>query len=770
MLSHATQHGVTSDSRPGRIWPLSTTLLMCLCRANALLLASLLTTSLRGQTPRTSSSVDTAAVRVRVESGERPVPGAQIILRPLARVPGVTDGMVTADQSGNARIVVGAGAYDIIAHKLGYVSASLRVVLLAGGDTTVELALARQSLQGVVVTATRGQRRIEDEPTRVEVLDREEVEEQTSMNPGNVSGFLSETGGVRVATTSPSLGGANVRVLGLRGRYTELLSDGLPLYGLSTEGLGLLQIPPVDLRQVELIKGAASALYGPTALAGVVNFVSRRPPAKQATSDLFINQTSRDATDAVLFTGAPLSNSWGYTLLANADRQRRQDVNGDGWADIAGYDRGLVRPRLFGTSESGSSFFLTSGFTAENRDGGTIAGAALPNGETFAEFRDTRRGDIGAVSHVVLSDGLALDVRASTTEEWHTQGFGLDIEHDRRTTLFGEAALNAIRGSHDLVVGVALEGDALSVQEAPLLQYRFLTPAVFLQDTWIPASWIGIAGGARVDQHSKYGTLVSPRLSVRFKLPSEWSARFSGGEGAYTATPFVEETEEIGLLRLRPLRGLASERGVGGSADVGGMLGAIEINVSVHGSSIDRAVGIRPAAGAPVASDSVELINASIPTRIEGGEFFARYRLGHYSVTGTYAYLHATEQDLESASSILDRRNVPLTPRHAAGAIASWEPKDDTGLALEAFYTGRQPLSDDPYRTESLPYVMVGALAQWRLGHAVAFVNGENLGNVQETRYEPLLRPSPGLGGRWTVDAWAPLDGAVVNAGIRLTF
>ena len=77
------------------------------------------------------------------------------------------------------------------------------------------------------------------------------------MTPGDVSMMLTETNGLRVQVTSPSLGAANVRVQGLRGRYTQILSDGLPLYG-QAGSIGILQIPPMDLAQVEVIKGVAS--------------------------------------------------------------------------------------------------------------------------------------------------------------------------------------------------------------------------------------------------------------------------------------------------------------------------------------------------------------------------------------------------------------------------------------------------------------------------------------------------------------------------------
>lgn len=89
--------------------------------------------------------------------------------------------------------------------------------------------------------------------------------------------MLAETGGVRVQTTSPALGSANMRLQGMDGRYTQLLADGLPLYGNQASSLGLLQIPPTDLGQVEVIKGSASSLYGGSALGGVINLVSRRP-------------------------------------------------------------------------------------------------------------------------------------------------------------------------------------------------------------------------------------------------------------------------------------------------------------------------------------------------------------------------------------------------------------------------------------------------------------------------------------------------------------
>ena len=81
------------------------------------------------------------------------------------------------------------------------------------------------------MSATRTDKRIEDQPMRVEVLDPRRSRKSMLMTPGDIVMMLNEMGGLRVQATSPSLGAASVRIQGMRGRYTRFLSDGLPLFG-----------------------------------------------------------------------------------------------------------------------------------------------------------------------------------------------------------------------------------------------------------------------------------------------------------------------------------------------------------------------------------------------------------------------------------------------------------------------------------------------------------------------------------------------------------
>ena len=151
----------------------------------------------------------------------------------------------------------------------------------------------------------------------------------------------------------------------------------------------------MDLGQVEVIKGVASALYGAGAMGGVVNLLTRRPGDERAV-DFLLNQSTLGATDGVAFLTTPLAPGWKLSLLGSGHRQGRNDRDNDGWADVAGYTRGVVRPRLFWDGGRGRSAFVTAGITIEDRKGGTVEDATLAaTGQLYLEALDTERYDLG---------------------------------------------------------------------------------------------------------------------------------------------------------------------------------------------------------------------------------------------------------------------------------------------------------------------------------------------------------------------------------------
>ncbi len=612
-------------------------------------------------------------------------------------------------------------------------------------------------IEEILVQATRSRRRVQDQPTRIEVLDQEEISEKVMMRPGNISMMLAETGGLRVQVTSPALGSSNIRIHGMRGRYTQLLADGLPLYGGQASGLGLLQVPPSDLGQVEVIKGSASALYGGQALGGVINLVSKRP-SELTEGEVILNATTRDGQDFSTYASTPFGNGWSGSLLVAANRHSAQDLDDDGWIDLPEYERWSVRPRLFWEGSEGTNLYLTVGAMGEERKGGTLSGSVVPDGNPFPQNQDTDRLDGGFVLQHPINDQLSAQVRASAVRQQHDHLFGDLLEEDRHQTILTEASLSGDLPSASWVGGVAFQSDEYDSDTFPVHDYTYESPAAFAHFDQDFGERVTGALSVRWDDHSEYGGELSPRMALLFR-EGKWTIRGSWGKGFFAPTPFLEETEAAGLSRLEPLANLKAETAETASIDVSYSTGNLETGLTFFGSNIDDAVRLET-----LAADRVQMVNVDGVTRTRGIEALMRWRRDDLVVTASYLYTDASEPD----EDVVGRRTVPLTPRHSAGLVAIWEAEEKGRIGFEVYYTGTQSLEDNPYRMESDPYFEVGLLGEIIRGRYSFFLNLENLLNVRQTRDDVLVRPNRTPDGRWTVDAWAPLEGFVANAGVRI--
>ncbi len=666
---------------------------------------------------------------------------------------------VRTDSLGKATLTLSVGQHVITAIGLGLRPDSIALNITAGLDTTITINLAAAEIASMVISATRSERRIEDDPLRVEVLEREEVEEKLLMTPGDITMMLNESSGLRVQTTSPSLGGASVRVQGLSGRYTQLLSDGLPLYGGQTGGLGLLQVPPMDLGGVEIIKGVASALYGGSALGGVINLISRRP-APEAQRDLLVNQTTLGGSDLVGFASSTLGSHWGYTALLGGHRQSPVDRDDDGWIDLPSYLRFVVRPRLFWNHPAGHTAMVTIGSTVEDREGGTEDGALTPDGTTYPEQLRTRRFDAGGVGRWLYGRSI-VSVRGSASSQNHRHSFGTVREADTHLTWFGEISNTYTRGSTVWVLGTALQQERYDNDDVSRFNFSFTTPSVFGQSTIDVGRTLSLTLSGRADHHSEYGAQFAPRVSGLIRLGSVWTVRASGGGGYFAPTPFTEVTEVTGLRPVQSLSGLRAEKATSGSLDLGGLIGSVEVNATAFRSTITHPVAVRTVG---MDESRIKLDNIDGPTRTAGGELLARWNPKPFHITATYTYVRSTEEDPETSV----RRQVPLTPGQQAGIVAAWEEEGRARVGVELYYTGEQSLDDNPYRARSKPYVHIGTMVERRFGRVRVFLNAENLLGFRQTKYDRLVLPARGIGGRWTTDVWGPLEGRVANLGFRI--
>nr|WP_238549497.1 TonB-dependent receptor [Congregibacter litoralis] len=395
----------------------------------------------------------------------------------------------------------------------------------------------------------------------------------------------------------------------------------------------------------------------------------------------------------------------------------------------------------------------------EARRGGTSSGNTLPTGEPYPLNQDTERFDLGATFEKPLGNWGLAQLRASGTNQQHDHQFGTLLESDAHSTTLIEGSVTGDSAMTTWVTGLAYQADRYDSDAFPSFDYSYESPAVFGQLDRDINDQLSIAASARWDNHSDFGDQFSPRLSLQYR-PGLWSIRASWGRGFYAPTPFIEETEATGLSRLEPLSELVAETAETVSLDVGYTSGEFETSLTLFGSAIEDAVRLEDAG-----TDRVRLTNQEGTTRTKGLEAMGRWRQGDFTITANYLYLDTREPVLDSPMN----RAVPLTPTHSAGLVSIWEAENKGRVGLEVYYVGEQTLEDNPYRDESEPYIHVGLLGEMYLGRYRLFLNLENILDVRQTKEDPLLLPSQANNGRWTVDAWAPIDGFIANVGVRIS-
>lgn len=295
-----------------------------------------------------------------------PLVGANIALL------GTTRGAASSAEGRFIIREIPSGEYTVRVSFIGYSDVEISVTVSNVDSLFIEALLQPEQIESgeVVVTATRTVRNIADVPVRIEAVPQEEIEEKLLMTPSNVAMLLNESTGMRVQTTSATSNTANLRIQGLSGRYTQILTDGIPNFGGLSAGFGLMQLLPLNLRQVEIIKGASSVLYGADAISGVVNFITK-DPAPQPELNALINVTTQKGFDLSGFYARQFGDV-GLTVMASRNSQSLFDVDGDGFGDIAQFMRYSVSPKLIFSLSDNLQLRTTLGAMYEERLGGTL--------------------------------------------------------------------------------------------------------------------------------------------------------------------------------------------------------------------------------------------------------------------------------------------------------------------------------------------------------------------------------------------------------------
>ena len=628
----------------------------------------------------------------------------------------------------------------------------------------IEILLQESSeeLDQVVISSTRSTRSIQNIPTRIEFIGSEELVEKGNMKPGDIRMLLAESTGIHVQTTSPTSANASIRIQGLDGRYTQILKDGFPIYSGASSGLGLLQIPPLDLKQVEVIKGSASTLYGGGAIAGLVNLISKTP-TEERDLRFQINGTSGRGLDINGFYGQRF-NKIGTTIFASHNRNGAYDPAQIGFSAIPQFERYVLNPKLFVYFNDKTKMNFGINTTIENRLGGDmlyIKGKGDNIHQYFERNKTQRYSTQFVLDHLItpnssfqIKNSVSYFNRNTTIPDYEFEG--------TQIATFTEANYTNSTEKSEWVAGINMWTDNFKEKEFsafPLRDYNQSTFGVFVQNSWKATGWLNLEAGFRTDYVVDYGAVFLPRASALFQIAEGLTSRIGGGFGYKTPTIFTEESERRQYQNVLPIDDKTNklEKSYGANADINyririGEEWSFSINQLFFYTYLDNPLLLENPS-----SNLYQFVNSPGYIHTKGTE--TNIKIGYDDLKLFLGYTYTDARLNQNGTNT----ESPLTPKHRINSVLMYEIEDKWKVGLEAYCFSPQKLNDG---TMGKDYVICGLMAEKIWERFSLYANFENFLDTRQTRFDSIYTGT--ISNPVFKDIYAPLDGFVVNLGIKL--
>jgi iron complex outermembrane receptor protein len=653
-----------------------------------------------------------------------------------------------------------AGSQQFLVSYIGFEERTLSFSFPLPDTALIEIDMQpeeEEMEEEVVVSATRLSRTISAIPTRVEVISGEELGEKANMKPGDIRMLLSESTGIQTQQTSATSYNSSIRIQGLDGRYTQLLRDGYPMYAGFAGGLSILQIAPLDLKQVEVIKGSASTLYGGGAIAGLVNLVSKTPTQDRELSFL-ANGTTAGGLDLSGFYSERYGKT-GLTLFASRNSSRAYDPAAIGLSAIPEVERYTINPRFFFYGKK-TTMDLGLTYITENRLGGSMAFIKEGNPGFYERNKTNRITTQLGLAHK-LKEGLTLQFKNSYSR------FDRLIEIPDYTfdavqqSSFSELTLTRKGEQADWVAGLNLLTEDLNEKTNPAegrRNYHYNTLGFFVQNAWNISDKLVLESGLRADYVNEFGLELLPRLSGLLRITRGLTMRLGGGYGYKTPSIFTEDAERNQFRGVRPLQPdlFRNERSRGINLDFNysksfGALG-FNLNHLFFYTRLNRPLVLL---SNPDGTMRFDQATGHLDTR--GMETNLRLTYGDFKLFVGYTYT--------DANTHFDQQKnwLPLTARHRFNNVLMYEVEEKWKIGLEAYHFTRQYLNDGDF---GKPYWLMGFMVEKIWEHIAVYVNFENFTNTRQTRFDTIFTGT--VNNPRFRDIYAPVDGFVMNGGIKI--
>ena len=486
----------------------------------------------------------------------------------------------STDFNGNYQLKAKTGNQTLVISAVGYKAKEITCTLNKGETQTININLKEDvlGLDQIVVTATRGYLNRKKAPVIVTITDAKVLEATQAVS---LSEGLNFQPGLRVENNCQNCGTSEIKMNGLSGSYSQILIDSRPVFSALNSVYGLDQIPANIIKQIEVVRGGGSALYGSNAIAGTVNIITKDPTENSFTigSNLaLINGESQDKT--LTFNGTIINKDYdtGIALFGMKRNREALDVDNDSFTEITELENTSFGLKAFTRPNDRKK--LTADFNTNNeyRRGGNklnklpfladiteqITSTVISGGLTYEYLNPSRKDNYSIYASTAFSNnknfygglGFENSNQTPTDEEISMAIRGFGTSKDITFVSGGQYAHKFdkfLNNTGTFTGGIEYKYNDINdrkdnnIDFTPILQTTHIW-GIYAQQEWTVNNKLKLLGGLRGDVHNlaDEAIVINPRFNILYSISKNVRFRTSYAKG-FRAPQIYGEDVHSGL-------------------------------------------------------------------------------------------------------------------------------------------------------------------------------------------------------------------------------
>ncbi|NBO69126.1 MAG: TonB-dependent receptor [Bacteroidetes bacterium] len=464
-----------------------------------------------------------------------------------ARLPGATimwknsNSGVRADQQGQFIITRTSPLQtDIIISSVGY--AKDTIAIDRTGKQLIILLQPDARSQTVVVEET-GLQSISKAEIKTEKISSRQLRESACCS---LAESFERSPSVEVSYADAATGAKVIQLLGLKGMYTQQLLEAVPgMKGLALP-YGMDLIPGAFLESISISKGAASVMNGYEGVAGLINIEMLKPiMSPRLFVNAYANQMNRYELN-IASAIEPINGLYAMIMLHGSTFNHEMDGNHDGYIDMPLFDKLNGTFRMEYMADNIEYQFLARYVDDEHRGGMTsdFKKSNALQGIFESTTHIDRREFMGKIGFLELENSFAESFAIQLAGSQHIMhsSFGIrDYSGEQQSGFIKSIAVKQLNDDHKLWYGLSYMYDAFDEQLFGMDKKRIESvPGIFAEDTYTPLETLTIVAGLRIDIHNLFGTIITPRMHLKYSPVESISIRMSAGSGMRVANIFTD--------------------------------------------------------------------------------------------------------------------------------------------------------------------------------------------------------------------------------------